>query len=114
MAVTRIIANLTASEPLARADFYRRVFSLALAFDMGSISFLSSDLSEEIEVYTASEGGGGMESPVISIGVDDLNATLKAVHTAGAEIVHGPVKEAWRPSRFYFRDPGRKPHQRHQ
>ena len=105
MAVTRIVANLTAPDPMALAKFYREVFELDLPFDMGWIAFLSRDTTQKIELHTASEGGAGTELPVISIGVDDLEATETAVRAAGAEVVHGPVKESWGLRRFFFRDP---------
>ena len=40
MAVTRIIANLTAPDPKALARFYEQVFGLDLLHDMGWIAFL--------------------------------------------------------------------------
>jgi predicted enzyme related to lactoylglutathione lyase len=106
MAVTRIVANLATSDPMALAKFYQQVFELDLPFDMGWIAFLSKDSSQKIELHTASEGGGGTELPVISIGVTDLAATERAVRAAGADVVYGPVKESWGLRRFYFRDPG--------
>lgn len=105
MAVTRIIANLTASDPLALAKFYQEVFKLGLPFDMGWIAFLNNDTTQKIELHTASEGGNGTQVPVISIGVDDLDATLSAVRAAGADVTYGPVKESWGLRRFFFRDP---------
>lgn len=106
MAVTRIVANLTAQDPLALARFYQEVFGLDLPFDMGWIAFLTRDgATQKIELHTASQGGNGTELPVISIGVDDLPATLAAVRAAGAEVVYGPVQEPWGLTRFYFRDP---------
>ena len=105
MAVTRIIANLTAPDPMALARFYEEVFELDLPFDMGWIAFLNKDRTQKIELHTASEGGSGIELPVISIGVDDLDATMAAVLAAGAEVVYGPVKEPWGLRRFFFRDP---------
>lgn len=105
MAVTRIVANLAAPDPLALAAFYREVFELELPFDMGWIAFLSRDATQKIELHTASEGGSGTELPVISIGVDDLEATEAAVRAAGAAVVYGPVTEPWGLRRFYFRDP---------
>ncbi len=105
MAVTRIIANLAASDPIALAKFYEGLFELDLTFDMGWIAFLTSDNTQKIELHTASGGGVGTELPVISIGVDDLDATETAVRAAGAEVVYGPVKEAWGLRRFFFRDP---------
>ena len=105
MAVTRIVANLAAPNPVELAEFYRDVFQLDLPFDMGWIAFLSKDTSQKIELHTASEGGSGTELPVISIGVEDLDAVETAVRAAGAEVVYGPVRESWGLRRFYFRDP---------
>ena len=105
MAVTRIVANLTAPDPLGLAKFYVEVFQLDLPFDMGWIAFLSADSSQKIELHTASQGGSGTELPVISIGVEDLDAAEAAVRAAGAEVVYGPVIEDWGLRRFFFRDP---------
>ncbi|GAC1576722.1 MAG: VOC family protein [Sphingomicrobium sp.] len=105
MAVTRIIANLAAPDPIALAKFYEEVFELDLTFDMGWIAFLSRNASQKIELHTASEGGSGTELPVISLGVEDLDATELAVRAAGAAVVYGPVKEPWGLRRFFFRDP---------
>ncbi|AUH34376.1 VOC family protein [Paracoccus tegillarcae] len=105
MAVTRIVANLSAPDPLALAQFYQEVFDMDLPLDMGWISFLANNSTQKIELHTASEGGSGTELPVISIGVDDLDATEAAVRAARAEIVYGPIKEDWGLRRFYFRDP---------
>ena len=105
MAVTRIIANLRAPDPVGLARFYREVFDLDLPFEMGWIAFLSKDSTQKIELHTASEGGSGTELPVISIGVDNLDAAEAAVRAAGAEVVYGPTSEEWGLRRFFFRDP---------
>ena len=105
MAVTRIVANLAAPDPIALARFYQNVFALDQNFDMGWIAFLTRDRLQKIELHTASEGGSGTELPVISIGVDDLEATEAAVRAAGADVVYGPVTESWGLRRFFFRDP---------
>ena len=105
MAVTRIVANLTAPDPIALAKFYQDVFELDLPLDMGWIAFLSKNTNQKIELHTASEGGSGTEVPMISIGVDDLDATEAAVRAAGAEVIYGPIKESWGLRRFFFRDP---------
>ncbi|MGJ5203369.1 VOC family protein [Bradyrhizobium sp. HKCCYLR20261] len=105
MAVTRIVANLSARAPTALATFYQQVFELDLPLDMGWITFLGKGTSQKIELHTASEGGAGTELPVISIGVTDLAATERAVRAAGAEVVYGPVTESWGLRRFFFRDP---------
>lgn len=105
MGVTRIVANLKAPDPMSLAKFYKEAFDLDLPFDMGWIAFLSTDSTQKIELHTASDGGSGTELPVISIGVEDLDATEAAIRAAGAEIVYGPVKEPWGLRRFFFRDP---------
>ena len=105
MAVTRIVANLSAPDPMGLAKFYQEVFELDLPFEMGWIAFLSKDSAQKIELHTASEGGSGTDLPVISIGVDDLDATEAAVRAAGAEVVYGPATEDWGLRRFFFRDP---------
>jgi predicted enzyme related to lactoylglutathione lyase len=105
MAVTRIVANLTASDPKSLAKFYEKVFELDLPHDMGWIVFLNKDSTQKIELHTASQGGSGTDLPVISIGVDDLDATEAAVRAAGAEVVYGPISEEWGLRRFFFRDP---------
>ena len=105
MSVIRIIANLSAPDPTALAKFYQVVFGLDIPHDMGWITFLASDAKQKIELHTASQGGSNTELPVISIGVDDLDAAAEAVRGAGAKIVYGPVTEAWGLRRFYFRDP---------
>lgn len=105
MTVTRIVANLYTTDPIELAKFYKDVFALDIPFDMGWISFLTNDGRQKIELHAASQGGSGTDLPVISIGVDDLDATEAAVRDAGAEVVYGPVKEEWGLRRFYFRDP---------
>lgn len=105
MSVTRIVANLHAPDPIALARFYEGVFGLDIPLDMGWISFLTNDGRQKIELHAASQGGSGTELPVISIGVDDLDAAEASVRDAGAEVVYGPVKEEWGLRRFYFRDP---------
>jgi predicted enzyme related to lactoylglutathione lyase len=105
MAVTRIVANLTAPDPIGLARFYAQVFELDLPHEMGWIAFLANDSAQKIELHTASQGGSGTELPVISIGVDDLDAAEAAVRAAGADVVYGPVLEEWGLRRFFFRDP---------
>ncbi len=105
MAVTRIVANIIAPDPKALASFYEQVFELDLPHDMGWIAFLNKDATQKIELHTASQGGSGTELPVISIGVDNLDATEAAVRAAGAQVVYGPVSEEWGLRRFFFRDP---------
>src|SRR4051794_16279307 len=61
MGVTRIVANLTAPDPMGLAKFYEEVFELDLPFNMGWIAFLSKEASQKIQLHTASQGGSGTE-----------------------------------------------------
>ena len=105
MAVTRVVANLTAADPVALARFYQQAFEMALPYEMGWIAFLEGGASQMIELHVASQGGPGLELPVISIGVSDLDATEAAVRSSGGTVVYGPVVEEWGLRRFFFRDP---------
>ncbi|WP_336985341.1 hypothetical protein [Altererythrobacter aquiaggeris] len=82
MGVTRSVANLFAPGPIPLAKFYQEVFDLDLALDMGWISFLTKDAAQKIELHTASQVGSGTQLPVISIGVDDIDATEASVRAA--------------------------------
>ena len=103
--VTRIVTNLKARDPIALATFCKDVFDLNIPLDMNWITFLTNDETQIIELHTAAQGGSGTELPVISIGVEDLDATEAAVRGAGADIVYGPTIEKWGLRRFYFIDP---------
>lgn len=71
----------------------------------GWITFLANAAAQGIELHTASQGGPGLDLPVISIGVSDLLAAETAVRSAGGKVVYGPVDEPWGLRRFFFRDP---------
>lgn len=105
MTVTRIVPNLKANSPFELAEFYRDVFGLNVAYDMGWITFLSTNSTQTIEMHTACQGGPGQRLPVVSIGVDDLDAAEAAVRAAGGEVVYGPASESWGLRRFFFEDP---------
>ena len=105
MAVTRIVANLTAPDPRGLARFYGKVLDLDSPHHMGWIAFLSKDVTQKIELHIASQGASGSELPVTSIGVDDRDTTEAAVRAPRAAVVYGPVSEEWGLRRFFFRDP---------
>ena len=104
MTVRRIVANLATDDPPALADFYRRVLGLEPAMDYGFIVTLAG-ADAPIQLSLAREGGGGTPVPVLSIEVDDLDATLARATAAGATIEYGPVDEPWGVRRFFLRDP---------
>ena len=103
--VTRIVANLSAPDPMGLGEVLPGGIRARSTLRNGWIAFLSKDSTQKIELHTASEGGSGTDLPVISIGVDDLGATEAAVRAAGAEVVYGPATEDWGLRRFFFRDP---------
>ena len=105
MTVIRIVPNLNARDPVGLAAFYRQAFGLEQPFEMGWIAFLETRGSQKIEMHTASQGGSDTDLPAISIEVDDLEQTERAVRNAGGTVVYGPVDEPWGLRRFYMRDP---------
>lgn len=101
----RIVPNLTTADPARSAAFYGAVFGLDIAMDHGWIVTVTGPAKQGVQLSLASEGGSGTEVPVLSIEVDDLDATLAAARAAGALIPYGPVSEPWGVRRFYLTDP---------
>lgn len=58
-----------------------------------------------LQISFLSEGGSGTPVPDLSIEVDDLDAALERMKTAGVAIEYGPADEPWGVRRFYVRDP---------
>lgn len=101
----RIVPNLRARDPQALAAFYRDLFGLEIAMDMGWIATLASDSPMKPQLSVMSEGGAGTEVPAISIEVDDVNGVHAAAQRGGHEIVHPLTDEEWGVRRFFVRDP---------
>lgn len=106
MAVLRIVPNLRARDPRALAAFYRDLFGLDIAMDMGWIATLAGESPMKPQLSLMSEGGAGTDVPDISIEVDDVDQIHAAAMRAGHEIVHPLTDEAWGVRRFFVRDPG--------
>ena len=104
MAVRRIVSNIHAADPAKIAEFYRDVFGLDLAMDLGWIVTLSG-ADQPIQVSAMSEGGSGTAVPALSIEVDNLDETLARLRARGQEPEYGPADEPWGVRRFYLRDP---------
>jgi catechol 2,3-dioxygenase-like lactoylglutathione lyase family enzyme len=105
MKVKRIVANVAASDPGAAARFYRDALGLDLLMDLGWIATYGSDERMAVQVSFAAEGGSGTPVPDLSIEVDDLDAALERMRTAGVAIEYGPADEPWGVRRFFVRDP---------
>lgn len=105
MTVLRIVPNLHARDPRALAAFYRDLFGLDIAMDMGWIATLVTKGPMKPQLSLMSEGGAGTDVPVISIEVDDVDAVHAAAANGGYEIVHPLSDEEWGVRRFFVRDP---------
>ena len=105
MTVLRIVPNLHARDPQALAAFYRDLFGLDIAMDMGWIATLVTKGPMKPQLSLMSEGGAGTDVPVISIEVDDVDAVHAAAVNGGHEIVHPLSDEEWGVRRFFVRDP---------
>ena len=105
MTVLRIVPNLRARDPQALATFYRDLFALDIAMDMGWIATLVAKGPMKPQLSLMSEGGAGTDVPAISIEVDDVDDVHAAALRGGYEIVHPLTDEDWGVRRFYVRDP---------
>jgi catechol 2,3-dioxygenase-like lactoylglutathione lyase family enzyme len=104
MRVKRIVSNI-AGDPAAAKRFYQDVLGLDVLMDQGWIATYGSREQMSVQISIASEGGSRTPVPDISIEVDDLDATAKAMIAAGFRIEYGPVDEPWGVRRFFVRDP---------
>lgn len=105
MKVKRIIANIATQDIAAAKRFYHDVLGLDLIMDHGWIATYGSAGTMDIQISFAEQGGSGTPVPDLSIEVDDVEAALEAMKTAGFAIEYGPAEEPWGVRRFYVRDP---------
>ncbi|MBZ9675280.1 VOC family protein [Mesorhizobium sp. ES1-1] len=105
MKVRRIIANIATPDGAVAKRFYQDVLGLDLLMDHGWIATYGSQEKMDVQVSFAEEGGSGTPVPDLSIEVDDVDAALEGMRTAGFAIEYGPADEPWGVRRFYVRDP---------
>ncbi|MES0156596.1 VOC family protein [Mesorhizobium sp. M0018] len=103
--VRRIVANIDTQDIAAAKPFYQDVLGLDLKMDMGWIATYGSQETMSVQVSFIAEGGSGTPVPDISIEVDDVDAALESMRTAGFAIEYGPADEPWGVRRFFVRDP---------
>ncbi len=105
MKVKRIVANIAAPDPAVARRFYQEALGLDLLMDHGWIATYGAAAKMAVQVSIASEGGSGTPVPDLSIEVDDVDAALARMRSAGFAIEYGPADEHWGVRRFYVRDP---------
>ncbi|MEK0315758.1 VOC family protein [Cohnella sp. 56] len=105
MQVKRIVSNIGAADVTAAKRFYEEALGLELLMDHGWIATYGAEARMQVQVSVATEGGSGTPVPDLSIEVDDVDAALARMQSAGFEIAYGPVDEPWGVRRFYVRDP---------
>ena len=105
MKVKRIVANISAQDVAQPRRFYQDVLGLDVLMDHGWIQTFGSETLMSVQISVASEGGSGAPVPDLSIEVDDLDAALGRMNSAGFPIEYGPSNEPWGVRRFYVRDP---------
>ncbi|MER8535810.1 VOC family protein [Mesorhizobium sp. M1005] len=105
MKVRRIVANIDTQDIAAAKPFYQDVLGLDLKMNMGWIATYGSQETMSVQVSFMAEGGSGTPVPDISIEVDDVDAALESMRTAGFAIEYGPADEPWGVRRFFVRDP---------
>ena len=105
MKVKRIVANIATPDPGAARAFYGDLLGLDALMDLGWIATFGSREKMTVQLSFASEGGSGAPTPDLSIEVDDLDAALGRVKSAGIPVAYGPADEPWGVRRFFVRDP---------
>jgi len=105
VAVLRIVPNLATQDVAASRAFYADLFGLDVVMDMGWIATLATGRSGPTQLSVASEGGSGTPVPVLSIEVDDLEATYARAAQMGAPISYPLTVESWGVRRFFVTDP---------
>ncbi|MBZ9806761.1 MULTISPECIES: VOC family protein [unclassified Mesorhizobium] len=105
MKVRRIVANIETRDIAAAKRFYHDVLGLDVLMDQGWIATYGSGERMQVQVSFMAQGGSGTPVPDLSIEVDDVDAALDAMKSAGFAIEYGPADEPWGVRRFYVRDP---------
>jgi catechol 2,3-dioxygenase-like lactoylglutathione lyase family enzyme len=105
MKVKRIVANIATQEIAAAKRFYGDVLGLEVLMDHGWLATYGSGAKMSVQVSFASQGGSDTPVPDLSIEVDDVDAALERMRSAGFPIEYGPADEPWGVRRFYVRDP---------
>lgn len=105
MKVKRIVTDIHTQDVAAAKRFYQDTLGLDLLMDHGWIATYGLPEQMNVQISFASQGGSGTATPDLSIEVDDIEAALEAMKSAGFPIEYGPVDEPWGVRRFYVRDP---------
>lgn len=105
MKVRRIVANVATQDAAAAKQFYHDLLGLDLLMDLGWIATYGSEARMTVQISFAAQGGSNTPVPDLSIEVDDVDAALHRMETAGIPVEYGPANEPWGVRRFYVRDP---------
>ncbi|MFC0212032.1 VOC family protein [Paenibacillus chartarius] len=105
MKVKRIVANIDTQDITAAKSIYQDVLELDILMDHDWIRTYGSPEVEQVQISFASQGGSNTPTPELSIEVDDVDAALERMKSAGFTIEYGPADEPWGVRRFYVRDP---------
>ncbi len=105
MKVTRIVADLPASNLGEVKHFYGSVLNLDLLMDLDWVHTYGTPKEMPVQLTVATQGGSGTKLPKVSIEVDNLDEALERAERFGSEIEYGPVEEPWGVRRFFVRDP---------
>src|SRR3954464_4419732 len=105
MKVRRMVATIATQDIAAAKRFYQDVLGLDVLMDLGWIATYGSEAEMQVQVSFMAQGGSGTPVPDLSIEVDDVEAALEGLKTAGFAIEYGPADEPWGVRRFYVRDP---------
>ncbi|WP_375493873.1 VOC family protein [uncultured Jatrophihabitans sp.] len=103
--VTRIVPNLQVADVEEATRFYADTLGLDIAQRMVWIGTLVAPDSEHVQLSTITADATADVTPLVSVGVADVDAAYERVVRAGAPIVYDLTDEEWGVRRFFFRDP---------
>ena len=105
MTVLRIAVDLQADDPAASQAFYRDLFGLDIAMDMGWVCTFQGTARQHPQLTVMRDGGSGQPAPAMSIEVDDFDAVMDRAQSADVPVTYGPADEPWGVRRAFLRDP---------
>lgn len=103
--VTRIVPDLPVSDVARASAFYADLLDLEVGMDQAWVGTVVAPHAPSVQLTVLAGDATGPLDPVISIGVDDVDAVYARAVAAGVEIVQPSTDERWGVRRFFFRDP---------
>ncbi len=104
MSILRTVPNLKSSDLEKSRRFYHETLGYEIVMDLGWIVTFASLTHPHAQLSVITQDPSGYH-PVVSIEVDDADATHAELLQQGYEVVYPLRDEPWGVRRFFARDP---------